>query len=99
MDIYKKDRKGSYQECITQLPPKKGLNTYQKYYNRSYMKEIVHDLTTRVRQRKKQSNQPVKMKLRGIVVLKQSDIMSCIISFIQINPSFVETGKEFLMRG
>ena len=38
------------------------------------------------------------MKLRGILILKQSQVMSCIIHFIKKYLSFLENAKEFWMR-
>ena len=44
---------------------KKVVSVYiQQYFNSAYMEETVHDITTKIRQLKKQLHAPINMKLR-----------------------------------
>ena len=63
-----------------------------------YMKETVHDLTTKTRQRKKSMTFTNKEEVEGSLNKKNLKIILCTLSFILIYLSFLEILKECLMR-
>ena len=61
------------------------------------MEESVHDIPTKLWQRKKYEQLPVNMKLGGIIILEQGEIMTCILYYIQIYMRFLDIEREWLM--
>ena len=54
MDRFEERGKDSYYECIPELIQKRVSVPTQQYFNGAYMEETVHDITTKIKQRKNQ---------------------------------------------
>ena len=65
MDKFTERGKDSYQECITKLLQKRVSVPTQQYFNGANMEETVHDLTTKIRQRKKSMTCTNKEEVEG----------------------------------
>ena len=70
----------------------------KQYFNGAYMEETVHDLATKIRQRKKSMTSTDKEKFEGSFNLKNPELIICTLSFILIYMSLLEIWKELLMR-
>ena len=53
MDRFKERGKDSNEECIPELLQKRVSVPTQQYFNGAYVEETFHDITTKLRQRKK----------------------------------------------
>ena len=69
----------------------------QQYFNGAYIEEKVHDITTKIRQRKNKWHVPIKKNFRTPSIWQNMEIILCTLFLILIYLSLVEIWKECWM--